>query len=113
MAVLAGGREALTEYHVLERFAHDLGPARGEYSLVEVEPTTGRTHQIRVHFASIGHPVVADPVYGRRKKQLPLPRQFLHASRLGFKHPKSGQRVRLEAPLPPELALVLALLRDS
>jgi 23S rRNA pseudouridine1911/1915/1917 synthase len=113
MAVLPGGREAITEYHVLERFAHDLGPARGEYSLVEVEPRTGRTHQIRVHFASIGHPVVADPVYGRRKKQLAVPRQFLHASRLGFKHPKTGQRIKLEAPLPADLSSVLELLRGE
>ena len=80
---------------------------------MEVQPRTGRTHQIRVHFASIGHPVVADPVYGRRRKKLPVPRQFLHASRLGFKHPKSGQRLSLEAPLPPELAAVLVLLRGA
>jgi 23S rRNA pseudouridine1911/1915/1917 synthase len=113
MAVLPGGREAITEYHVLEHFAHDLGPAAGVYSLVEAEPRTGRTHQIRVHFASIGYPVVADAVYGRRKSRLPLPRQFLHASRLGFKHPNSGQRLNLEAPLPPDLAAVLTLLRDA
>jgi len=113
MAVLLGGREAITEYHVLEQFAHDVGPARGDYSLVDVEPRTGRTHQIRVHFASIGHPVVADPVYGRRKARLPAPRQFLHARRLGFKHPKTGQRLNLEAPLPPDLSSILDLLREE
>jgi 23S rRNA pseudouridine1911/1915/1917 synthase len=113
MAVLPGGRDASTEYHILEQFAHDLGPARGDYTLVEVEPRTGRTHQIRVHFSSIGHPVVADPVYGRRKRQLPVPRQFLHASRLGFRHPKTGQRLNLEAPLPPDLSSVLDLLRGE
>ncbi len=111
MAVLPGGREAVTEYHVLETFAHRNGPAAGDYCLVEAEPQTGRTHQIRVHFASIGHPVVGDGVYGRRKTRLPLPRQFLHARRLGFKHPRTGRRLELEAPLPEDLAAVLALLR--
>lgn len=113
MAVLRGGREALTEYHVLERFAHRVGPASGDYTLVEAEPKTGRTHQIRVHFASIGHPVVGDPVYGRRKAKLPIPRHFLHALRLGFKHPATGRRVALEAPLPGDLQAVLDLLRGT
>jgi 23S rRNA pseudouridine1911/1915/1917 synthase len=113
MAVLRGGREAVTEYHVLEQTSHQAGPAAGDYSLVEAEPKTGRTHQIRVHFASIGHPVVGDSVYGRRRPQLPVPRQFLHARKLGFKHPDSGQRINLEAPLPPDLSSVLDLLRGS
>ncbi|MGD8623073.1 MAG: RluA family pseudouridine synthase [Anaerolineae bacterium] len=111
MAVLPGGREAVTEYHVLESFAHRLGPAAGDYCLVEAQPHTGRTHQIRVHFASIGHPVVADAVYGRRRADLPLARQFLHARRLGFQHPATGQRVEFEAPLAGDLEAVLALLR--
>jgi 23S rRNA pseudouridine1911/1915/1917 synthase len=113
MTVLAGGREAATEYHVLEQFAHQVGPAAGEYTLVEAEPVTGRTHQIRVHFASIGHPVVGDGVYGKRKTSLPISRQFLHARRLGFKHPSTGQRLELEASLPEELAAVLELLRQT
>jgi len=113
MAVLPGGREAITEYHVLERFAHAVGPAAGDYSLVEAEPQTGRTHQIRVHLASIGHPVVGDRVYGRRKVRLPVERQFLHAQRLGFRHPLTGRRVELESPLPDNLAAVLALLRSA
>ncbi len=113
MAILAGGRDAVTEYHVLEQFAHPVGPAAGEYTLAEIEPVTGRTHQIRVHFASIGHPVVGDVVYGRRRTSLPVQRQFLHARRLGFKHPLSGQRLGLEAPLPEELAAVLDLLRQA
>ena len=112
MAVVSGGREAATEYHVLEQFAHRVGPAAGEYTLVEAEPVTGRTHQIRVHFASIGHPVVGDEVYGRRKTSLPVSRQFLHARRLRFKHPSTGQRLEMEAPLPEELVAVLALLRQ-
>lgn len=111
MAVLAGGREAVTEYHVLEQFAHQIGPVAGNYTLVQAEPQTGRTHQIRVHFASIGHPVVADPVYGRRKVQLPVPRQFLHAQRIGFKHPLTGVRLQLEAQTPADLETPLQLLR--
>jgi 23S rRNA pseudouridine1911/1915/1917 synthase len=113
MAVLPGGREAITEYHVLELFAHQVGPAAGDLSLVQAEPLTGRTHQIRVHFASIGHPVVGDAVYGRRKQHLPVPRQFLHAQRLGFRHPLTGQRLSLEAPLPAELETLLSLLRQA
>jgi 23S rRNA pseudouridine1911/1915/1917 synthase len=113
MAVLAGGREAVTEVHVLEQFAQQLGPAAGDYSLVEAEPKTGRTHQIRVHLASIGHPVVGDRVYGRRRSRLPVPRQFLHARRLQFRHPLGGSRMDLEAPLPPDLAAVLELLRGQ
>jgi 23S rRNA pseudouridine1911/1915/1917 synthase len=112
MAVLPGGREAVTEYHVLDQFAHQVGPAAGAYSLVEAQPHTGRTHQIRVHFASIGYPVVGDTVYGRRRSRLPAPRQLLHARRLGFKHPVTGQRLELEAPLPQDMAAVLDLLRE-
>jgi 23S rRNA pseudouridine1911/1915/1917 synthase len=93
MAVVEGGREARTSYRVL-RYLEG-------YSLVEVTPATGRTHQIRVHLAALGHPVVGDAVYGRRS---PLfPRQFLHALRLTFRHPRTGERLRLEAPLPDDL----------
>lgn len=113
MAVLPGGREAVTEYHVLEQFAHQVGPAAGRYSLVEARPHTGRTHQIRVHFASIDHPVVADPVYGRRRCSLPLDRQFLHARRLGFQHPITRRQIDLEVPPPPDLEQVLTLLRHT
>jgi 23S rRNA pseudouridine1911/1915/1917 synthase len=112
MAVQPGGREAITEYHVLEQFAHQVGPQAGEFSLVEAEPLTGRTHQIRVHFASIGHPVVGDTVYGQRRSGLPVPRQFLHARKLGFKHPLTGQRMQLESPLAADLGPVLDLLRE-
>ncbi len=113
MAVLPGGREAVTEYHVLEQFSHQAGPAAGMYSLLRAELKTGRTHQIRVHLASVGHAVVADPVYGRRRTHLPLQRQFLHAGHLGFQHPVTGQRVELDAPLPADLAGVLELLRNG
>ena len=108
-----GGREAVTEYHVLEQFSHQTGPAAGNYTLVEAGPKTGRTHQLRVHFSSIGHPVVGDTIYGRRRTHLPVPRQFLHAWRLGFKHPSTGRRMNLETPLPSDLSTVLDLLRAS
>lgn len=112
MAVLAGAREAITEYHVLRRLTAREGHSADIYSLVKAEPRTGRTHQIRVHFASIGHPVVGDPVYGRRRSGLDVPRQFLHAQRLEFRHPVSGHRLELDAPLPADLTAVLARLRD-
>jgi 23S rRNA pseudouridine1911/1915/1917 synthase len=107
MAVVPGGREAVTEYRLLASFRG------GDYSLVEAEPKTGRTHQIRVHFASIGHPVVGDAVYGRRRTRLPVARQFLHAQRLGFNHPLTGQAMEFEAPLPEDLTAVLRLLEQE
>ncbi|TRO45634.1 RluA family pseudouridine synthase [Candidatus Bathyarchaeota archaeon] len=113
MTVLPGGREAVTEYHVLETFSRQAGPSAGTYSLLQAEPKTGRTHQIRVHLASIGHAVVGDPVYGQRRTHLPLQRQFLHAGHLGFQHPVTGQRLELDAPLPADLADVLELLRNG
>ncbi len=98
MAVVAGGREALTHFHLLRRYPH--------HCLLEVRPVTGRTHQIRVHLASIGCPVAGDRVYGRRQPTLPLARHFLHAARLTFRL-LSGQTRTFEAPLPPDLQLVL------
>lgn len=103
MAVVRNGREAVTRYMVLETFP--------EYTLVEVEPVTGRTHQIRLHLAFIGHPVVGDRVYGRRKQRLNLNRHFLHAHRLTLTLPGTGERRTFIAPLPPELEAVLAELR--
>jgi 23S rRNA pseudouridine1911/1915/1917 synthase len=104
MAVVEGGREARTRYRVLREI--------DGRSLVEVRPETGRTHQIRVHFAAIGHPVVGDPVYGRGRPAVPLRRQFLHAQRLAFRHPRTGDRLELEAPLPEDLAQALAELES-
>jgi len=103
MAVVATGRSAKTLYRVVE----ELGP----YSLVEARLETGRTHQIRVHMAHIGHPVLGDAVYGRRPGVLGLQRQFLHAYRLGFRLPSSGEYREFESPLPPDLAEVLEKLR--
>jgi 23S rRNA pseudouridine1911/1915/1917 synthase len=99
----ARGREAITEYQVVERFA--------EHTLAAAHPLTGRTHQLRLHFAYLKCPIAGDTVYGRRTPSLPLRRHFLHAARLAFRLPSSGQALQLEAPLPPELERVLASLR--
>jgi 23S rRNA pseudouridine1911/1915/1917 synthase len=95
-------RQARTHFHVLERLA--------DYTLVEVRLETGRTHQIRVHFLAIGHPVAGDPTYGRRDA-LGLGRQFLHSHRLTFEHPVTGAEVDVEAPLPADQEAALAHLR--
>lgn len=98
-ARLAHGRPAVTEYRVERRFPG--------FTLLEARPGTGRTHQIRVHLASIGHPVVGDRLYGapaRVAGMPPLGRYFLHASRIAFRSPATGERVVVEAPLAPELS---------
>ena len=102
-------REALTRYRVLRRFPH--------FTLLEAEPRTGRTHQIRVHFSSLGHPVVGDTLYGAPGKlkiagreEKTLARNFLHASAIEFRHPRTGALVSLRAPLPVELERFLGTL---
>jgi 23S rRNA pseudouridine1911/1915/1917 synthase len=107
------GRQAVTEYRVRERC--------GYFSLVELQPHTGRTHQIRVHMAAIGHPLLGDPTYGRDRKELqrsPLGRQLswfrrqaLHAWVLGFVHPGTGEWLECRAPLPADLEHLLTRLR--
>jgi 23S rRNA pseudouridine1911/1915/1917 synthase len=107
------GRQAITAFRVLERF--------GLYSLVELRPRTGRTHQIRVHMAAIGHPLLGDPTYGHSPRVQPrsplsqqlawFRRQALHAWELGFVHPASGAWLDCRAPLPADLEQVLAILR--
>jgi len=97
MAVVASGREARTEYQVIRYI--------GDYTLLEVRPETGRTHQIRVHLAAIGFPVVGDKIYGVKSPY--LDRQFMHACRLGFKQPSSGKYVEFKSELPPDLAQAL------
>ncbi|MBN1200985.1 MAG: RluA family pseudouridine synthase [Anaerolineae bacterium] len=99
MAVTHAGREAVTEFHVLETYAY--------YSLVEVFPRTGRTHQIRVHMAFIGHPVAGDTVYGRRKQRIKLKRHFLHAESITFTPPGSLETITVKAPLPVGLQNIL------
>jgi len=104
MAVIQrGGRESQTEYRVLETY--------DEHTLVEAHPLTGRTHQIRIHMAFIDHPIVGDPVYGFRKQRVKAPRLFLHAARLAFHLPGSGEWREFQAPLPADLAPVLERLR--
>lgn len=102
MAVRHDGREAITEFRVVEHYA--------DYSLVEVYPKTGRTHQIRVHLAFIGHPVAGDTVYGRRKQAIRLKRHFLHAAAITFTRPGSSEAITAEAPLPVGLENILAKL---
>jgi len=97
MAVVEGGREATTEYKVVKYI--------GDYTLVEVRLRTGRTHQIRVHLAAIGFPVVGDKVYGVRSPF--LSRQFLHACRLGFSLPSSGEYIEFKSELPADLEQAL------
>jgi len=111
--VVSGGKPAATRYRVLERFGE---PTRPRASLIEAELLTGRTHQVRVHLAHRGHPLIGDPVYGRgritRGGNVPaFGRQALHASRLGFLHPRSGAAQRFESPLPKDLEALLAILR--
>jgi 23S rRNA pseudouridine1911/1915/1917 synthase len=101
MAVVERGREARTEYRVLKYV--------GGYTLLEIRPQTGRTHQIRVHLAAIGFPVVGDASYGVPSPH--LSRQFLHASRIGFRLPSTNEYVEFSAPLPPDLEKALREIR--
>lgn len=110
MAVVATGREARTRWHVL---AHLQDATGRPYTLVEAHPETGRTHQIRVHFAWMGYPLVGDATYGPARPPLPAPRQFLHARELTLRHPITGQALTLHAPLPEELSAVLATLTPA
>lgn len=110
-------REAITEYKVLERFInvqHSVSHKMIHYTLVEAYPKTGRTHQIRVHFKAIGHPVVCDALYGGKKARCPfgLGRHFLHANFLEFNLPHGG-RIKLEADIPKDMEDVLRALRKK
>ena len=113
MAVVASGKEARTRYEVLEQFA--------DYTLLRCSLETGRTHQIRVHMQSLGHPLVGDPLYGGKAKkgssatmQLAVfPRQALHAHRLELTHPQHGQRMGWEAPLPEDMSNLLLMLQKA
>ena len=97
------GKEAVTHYKVLERF--------GQYTYIECRLETGRTHQIRVHMASIGHPLLGDTVYGTAKNPWKLQGQTLHAMILGFRHPVTGEYMEFEAPLPEYFCKLLDKLR--
>ncbi len=96
----AGGKSALTYFRVKKRF--------GQATWLEIKPQTGRTHQIRVHLAHIGHPVLGDAFYGIKSSG--IDRQALHASSLGFTHPRTRERLSFQAPLPPDLQKLIHLL---
>lgn len=100
----SGSRQAVTSFRTLERF--EAGGSDDGYTLIECKLQTGRTHQIRVHLAYIQHPVVGDPLYGRRrlKEDLGLTRQYLHSYSLRFDHPVTSERIDLVDPLPADLA---------
>ena len=104
MAIVEGGKHAVTHFHVLERFK--------DFTLVECELETGRTHQIRVHMKYIGYPVVGDPIYGP-KKVIGDHGQFLHAKTLGFIHPRTNKLLEFDAPLPDYFEAFLKELRDN
>ncbi len=104
MAIVSGGREAVTHYNVLERF--------GKYTFVECVLETGRTHQIRVHMSKNGHPIVGDPVYGVKKEQFSLKGQLLHAYKIGFVHPITGEYMEFSAPLPDYFEKIIKNLRN-
>lgn len=96
MAVIKSGKEAVTHFKVLNRYTTD----KGSYTLLEIKIDTGRTHQIRVHMAEIGHPVIGDVAYSNGKNEFGVEGQCLHAKRLEFTHPITGKEMKLEAPLP-------------
>jgi 23S rRNA pseudouridine1911/1915/1917 synthase len=103
MAIIEGGREAVTDFRVLERL--------NGATVLELSLRTGRTHQIRVHLASIGHPIIGDTVYGRPDAQLRRP--ALHAMRLRLVHPEDGTERTFDSPLPPELVAARDRLRST
>lgn len=100
----ASSRDAVTHFEVIEALRRD--------SLLEVRLETGRTHQIRVHLEAIGHPLVGDATYNGPSRY-GLTRQFLHSSRLEFAHPRTGEEMKFEAPLPPDLAAALQAARSA
>ncbi|MFA5840605.1 MAG: RluA family pseudouridine synthase [Candidatus Margulisiibacteriota bacterium] len=104
------GKFAVTEYKVLGHYVSDEGEA---YSLVELTLKTGRTHQIRVHMQHLGFPVVGDKVYGKKAANLSAKRQMLHAARLGFTHPRSGEYLKFKAEMPEDMQAVLSTLQKQ
>jgi 23S rRNA pseudouridine1911/1915/1917 synthase len=105
MTISADGRPSRTHYEMLETFVEPVSA-----TLVECRLETGRTHQIRVHLRSIGHPVVGDDMYGGARPQIRMDRPFLHAAHLRFTHPVTGDEVSFDSPLPADLLSVLAQL---
>lgn len=106
MAVVKeGGRDAITDYEVLERF--------GKYTLVRCKLRTGRTHQIRVHMEYLGYPLVGDPKYSPMKTPFGIKGQALHSHTLEFTHPRTGKRMKFEAPLPEDMHKIITRLHNG
>ncbi len=105
MAIVSGGREAVTHYRVLEQFS--------EYTLLECNLETGRTHQIRVHMAHLGHSIVGDKTYGMKKEKFNLDGQLLHAKTLGFDHPATRETMKFTSEIPDYFENVLNVLRKK
>lgn len=103
--VKEGGRDAVTDYEVLERF--------GRFSVVRCQLRTGRTHQIRVHMEYLGYPLVGDPKYSPMKVPFAISGQALHSQELEFTHPRTGERLRFEAPLPEDMQKIITRLRNG
>ena len=104
-AVVEGGKKAVTHYKVINRYKNN--------SLIECRLETGRTHQIRVHMSHIGHPIAGDPVYGYKKQIFKLKGQMLHAKKLGFIHPISGEYIEFDSELPEEFKKILEILEKQ
>ncbi|MBI4223952.1 MAG: RNA pseudouridine synthase, partial [Deltaproteobacteria bacterium] len=98
-----GGKKALTIFEVIERYPHA--------TLLRVTVQTGRTHQVRVHLSGIGHPLVGDKIYGAGR--IPFKRQALHAQVLGFRHPRTGKKIRVESPIPGDIKKLIDWLREN
>ncbi len=109
MAVTKNGKEAVTHFKVLNRYTTN----KGSYTLLEIKIDTGRTHQIRVHMAEIGHPVIGDSVYSNGKNEFGVEGQCLHAKRLEFVHPITGKKMKLEAPLPEYFQKIVEQLENK
>jgi len=108
MAASPEGRAALTRYEVIERFSNA--------TILRIKPETGRTHQIRVHLSHLGYPILGDEQYARPHRSqfpFPIPRQMLHAMKLGITHPETGQFIEFEAPLPDDMEFVIGELRKE
>ncbi len=103
--VFTNSKEAITHFRVLERF--------GNYTILECRLMTGRTHQIRVHMAHIGYPLVGDPKYGPEKRHFSIDGQALHSTELSFVHPASGEQMYFTAPLPEDMKLIVKQLRKT
>lgn len=111
--IIPGGRESETSYQFQKNYTKD----GKEYSLIKAFPKTGRTHQIRIHFKYLGHPLVGDEFYAGRKTARAdrawCPRLFLHAGQIEFSHPRSGEKLVVSSKLPEDLKKVLSLLKES